>query len=106
MTRSGITAGCLPLALALSAGANTRHSIGTGIIGGMIGDHVGNVVCAVAVLPVRPVCRHQNTRLRRTLSPTPPNQRCRLTCAGESQNSAQVGGIGIHQWTGWGVAVG
>jgi multidrug efflux pump len=28
----------LPLALALGAGANARHSIGTGIIGGMIGE--------------------------------------------------------------------
>jgi multidrug efflux pump len=30
--------GCLPLALAMGAGANARHSIGTGIIGGMIGE--------------------------------------------------------------------
>jgi multidrug efflux pump len=28
----------LPLALAMGAGANARHSIGTGIIGGMIGE--------------------------------------------------------------------
>jgi len=28
----------LPLALALGAGANARHSIGTGIIGGMLGE--------------------------------------------------------------------
>ena len=28
----------LPLALAVGAGANARHSIGTGIIGGMIGE--------------------------------------------------------------------
>ena len=31
--------GCLPLALAMGAGANARHSIGTGIIGGMIYNH-------------------------------------------------------------------
>ena len=31
-------AGCLPLAIAMGAGANARHSIGTGIIGGMIGE--------------------------------------------------------------------
>ena len=30
--------GCLPLAIAVGAGANARHSIGTGIIGGMIGE--------------------------------------------------------------------
>jgi len=30
--------GCLPLALAMGAGANARHSIGTGIIGGMLGE--------------------------------------------------------------------
>ena len=28
----------MPLALAMGAGANARHSIGTGIIGGMIGE--------------------------------------------------------------------
>jgi multidrug efflux pump len=28
----------LPLAIAVGAGANARHSIGTGIIGGMIGE--------------------------------------------------------------------
>jgi len=28
----------LPLALATGAGANARHSIGTGIMGGMIGE--------------------------------------------------------------------
>jgi len=28
----------LPLAIAVGAGANQRHSIGTGIIGGMIGE--------------------------------------------------------------------
>ena len=33
-----VLAGCLPLALAMGAGANARHSIGTGIIGGMIGE--------------------------------------------------------------------
>ena len=30
--------GVMPLALAVGAGANARHSIGTGIIGGMIGE--------------------------------------------------------------------
>ena len=30
--------GVLPLALAVGAGANARHSIGTGIIGGMLGE--------------------------------------------------------------------
>lgn len=30
--------GVLPLAIAMGAGANARHSIGTGIIGGMIGE--------------------------------------------------------------------
>ena len=38
MTSLAFAAGCLPLALALGAGANARHSIGTGIIGGMIGE--------------------------------------------------------------------
>ncbi len=38
MTSLAFAAGCLPLALATGAGANARHSIGTGIIGGMIGE--------------------------------------------------------------------
>ena len=38
MTSLAFAAGCLPLALATGAGANARHSIGTGIIGGMFGE--------------------------------------------------------------------
>jgi multidrug efflux pump len=38
MTSLAFAAGCLPLALAVGAGANARHSIGTGIIGGMFGE--------------------------------------------------------------------
>jgi multidrug efflux pump len=38
MTSLAFAAGCLPLALAMGAGANARHSIGTGIISGMVGE--------------------------------------------------------------------
>ena len=38
MTSLAFAFGVLPLALALGVGANARHSIGTGIIGGMIGE--------------------------------------------------------------------
>jgi multidrug efflux pump len=38
MTSLAFAFGSLPLAIALGAGANARHSIGTGIIGGMIGE--------------------------------------------------------------------
>ncbi len=38
MTSLAFAMGCLPLALAMGAGANARHSIGTGIIGGMLGE--------------------------------------------------------------------
>lgn len=38
ITSLAFAVGCLPLALAVGAGANARHSIGTGIIGGMIGE--------------------------------------------------------------------
>jgi multidrug efflux pump len=38
MTSLAFAVGCLPLAVAVGAGANARHSIGTGIIGGMIGE--------------------------------------------------------------------
>ena len=38
MTSLAFAFGALPLAIAMGAGANARHSIGTGIIGGMIGE--------------------------------------------------------------------
>ena len=38
MTSLAFAVGVLPLAIAVGAGANARHSIGTGIIGGMIGE--------------------------------------------------------------------
>ncbi len=38
MTSLAFALGVLPLAIAVGAGANARHSIGTGIIGGMIGE--------------------------------------------------------------------
>jgi multidrug efflux pump len=38
MTSLAFAVGVLPLALATGAGANARHSIGTGIIGGMLGE--------------------------------------------------------------------
>jgi len=38
MTSLAFIFGVLPLAMAMGAGANARHSIGTGIIGGMIGE--------------------------------------------------------------------
>ena len=38
MTSLAFAFGVLPLAIAMGAGANARHSIGTGIIGGMLGE--------------------------------------------------------------------
>ncbi|MFN8753074.1 MAG: efflux RND transporter permease subunit [Betaproteobacteria bacterium] len=38
MTSLAFGAGVLPLVVAMGAGANARHSIGTGILGGMIGE--------------------------------------------------------------------
>jgi multidrug efflux pump len=38
MTSMAFILGVLPLAIATGAGANARHSIGTGIIGGMLGE--------------------------------------------------------------------
>ena len=38
MTSLAFILGVLPLAIATGAGANARHSIGTGIMGGMIGE--------------------------------------------------------------------
>ena len=38
MTSLAFVFGVLPLAIAMGVGANSRHSIGTGIIGGMLGE--------------------------------------------------------------------
>ena len=38
MTSLAFALGAVPLAIAMGAGANARHSIGTGVIGGMIGE--------------------------------------------------------------------
>jgi multidrug efflux pump len=37
MTSLAFILGCVPLAIATGASANSRHSIGTGVIGGMLG---------------------------------------------------------------------
>ncbi len=37
MTSLAFILGCLPLAISTGAGANSRHAIGTGVIGGMLG---------------------------------------------------------------------
>ncbi|MDN0077168.1 multidrug efflux RND transporter permease subunit [Crenobacter sp. SG2303] len=37
MTSLAFILGCVPLAIAMGASANSRHSIGTGVIGGMLG---------------------------------------------------------------------
>jgi multidrug efflux pump len=37
MTSLAFTAGAIPLAIASGAGSASRHSIGTGVVGGMIG---------------------------------------------------------------------
>jgi multidrug efflux pump len=37
MTSLAFILGCVPLAIALGASQNSRHSIGTGVIGGMLG---------------------------------------------------------------------
>jgi len=56
MTSLAFIFGVLPLAIATGAGANARHSIGTGIIGGMIGE------TTLAMLSV-PLCFYIFARL-------------------------------------------
>jgi multidrug efflux pump len=48
MTSLAFILGCVPLAVAVGASANSRHSIGTGIIGGMIGA----TMIAIIFVPV------------------------------------------------------
>jgi multidrug efflux pump len=48
MTSLAFILGCVPLAIALGASQNSRHSIGTGVIGGMLGA----TVIAVFFIPM------------------------------------------------------
>ncbi|MEX2304611.1 MAG: efflux RND transporter permease subunit, partial [Waddliaceae bacterium] len=48
MTAFSFILGCVPLAIATGASANSRHSIGTGVIGGMLGA----TVIAVFFIPL------------------------------------------------------
>jgi multidrug efflux pump len=48
MTSLAFILGCVPLAIARGASANSRHSIGTGVIGGMLGA----TVLAVFFIPM------------------------------------------------------
>jgi multidrug efflux pump len=48
MTSVAFILGCVPLAIAVGASANSRHSIGTGVIGGMLGA----TVIAVFFIPM------------------------------------------------------
>ena len=40
MTSLAFIMGVLPLAISTGAGANARHAIGTGVIGGMLARHL------------------------------------------------------------------
>jgi len=62
MTSLAFIFGVLPLAVAIGAGANARHSIGTGIIGGMLGE------TTLAMLYV-PFFFYQLTRWKERISP-------------------------------------
>ena len=48
MTSLAFILGCVPLAIAVGASANSRHSIGTGVIGGMLAA----TVIAVFFIPM------------------------------------------------------
>jgi multidrug efflux pump len=48
MTSAAFILGCVPLAIALGVAANSKHSIGTGVIGGMLGA----TVIAVFFIPM------------------------------------------------------
>jgi multidrug efflux pump len=48
MTSLAFILGCVPLAIALGVAANSKHSIGTGVIGGMLGA----TVIAVFFIPM------------------------------------------------------
>ncbi len=76
MTSLVFILGVLPLAIATGAGANARHSIGTGIMGGMIGE----ATLAMLYVPLSSIFRQalraiseekEKSRKQGKLSPTP-----------------------------------
>ncbi len=91
MTSLAFIFGVLPLALAAGAGANARHSIGTGIMGGMIGE------ATLAMLYV-PLFFYLFDRLAERGKKEPASQRSpppegsAMSEGGEAQASAEKGG--------------
>ena len=68
MTSLAFMLGCLPLAISTGAGAASRHSIGTGIIGGML---VATVIAplfipfffSLIMRGAKPASKHHNDNL-------------------------------------------
>jgi multidrug efflux pump len=88
MTSLAFTAGAIPLAIASGAGSASRHSIGTGVIGGMIGA----TTLALFFVPLFYVVINQLTERF-----FPPKARPSSTLtAGDADAGAPTSGAGGH----------
>ena len=99
MTSLAFAFGVLPLAVAMGAGANARHSIGTGIIGGMIGE----TTLAMLYVPLlfyvfdrwneRMNARRQEMKLTRPdLATESPAQESLTVASGQSSSESNSSG--------------
>ena len=89
MTSLAFIFGVLPLAVAMGAGANARHSIGTGIIGGMIGE----TTLAMLYVPLFFYLFDQlHERGKKKIETTPSKKEDDSTARSEEKPSPQPGG--------------
>jgi len=73
MTSLAFIFGVLPLAIATGAGANARHSIGTGIIGGMIGETTLAMLYVPLFFYLFDTLAERSAKKKEAKSPTEPS---------------------------------
>jgi multidrug efflux pump len=92
MTSLAFILGCVPLAIATGAAANSRHSIGTGVIGGMLGATVIAVFFIPMFFYVLEYMSERKSRVKEAGPPpasdTPPSQDVSSAAAGPGATGA------------------
>ena len=90
MTSLAFILGCVPLAIATGASANSRHSIGTGVIGGMLGA----TVIAVFFIPMFYWAIEIALRKNERQGQAPPEVATPASASAEGEPRVELNGTG------------